>query len=114
MSKTPVVGSVDAKVRVASHLSKVPLTGTDAFTANLIELSSVVILKTGTCARLTDGNTADAKRIRIATRMLLSLCLLNIDFPTGCPESGPPNAICTVLHRKLAKLPGCNRNRLNL
>src|SRR5215469_6213680 len=80
MSKTPVVGSVDAKVRVASHLSKVPLTATDAFTANLIELPSVVILKTGTCARLTDGNTADAKRMWIANRMLRRVCLSNIPF----------------------------------
>src|SRR5262252_6536733 len=93
MSKTPVVGSVDAKVRVASHLSKVPLMATDAFTANLIELSSVVILKTGTCARLTDGNIADAKRIRIANRMLVRVCPSNINFlPTGCHESGRPNA----------------------
>src|SRR5262252_7999060 len=104
MSKTPVVGSVDAKVRVASHFSKVPVTATNAFTANLIELSSVVILKTGTCARLTDGNTADAKRIRIANRMLVRVCLSNINFlPTGCHESGRPNAIRTVPPRKTGK-----------
>ena len=53
---------------------------TDAFTANLTELSAVENLMTGTCARLTDGNTADAKRIRIANRMLLKVCLSNINF----------------------------------
>src|SRR5215471_18897521 len=103
MSRTPVVGSVDVKVRVASHLSKVPVTATDAFTANLIELSSVVILKTGTCARLTDGNTADAKRIRIANRMLVRVCLSNINFlPTG-HQSGHPNAMRTEAPRKTGK-----------
>src|SRR5215469_18444958 len=80
MSKTPVVGSVDAKVRVASHLSKVPLTATDAFTANLIELSSVVILKTGTCARLGVGKTADAKKKKTANCMLPCARLLDMNF----------------------------------
>src|ERR1035441_5538443 len=70
MSKAPVVTSVDVNVRAASHLSKVPSMATDAFTENLTELSSVVILKTGTCARLSDGNTADAKKKKTANRML--------------------------------------------
>jgi hypothetical protein len=51
------------------NLSKVPSRGTDAFTENLIELSSGVTTKTGTCARPTDGNTADAKRHRAANRI---------------------------------------------
>src|SRR5258706_10908274 len=42
---------------------------TEAFTLNLIELPSCVITKTGTCARLTDGSTADAKRHRTVNRM---------------------------------------------
>src|ERR1700674_1796554 len=79
MSKTPVETSVDAKVRVASHLSKAPFMATDAFTANLIELSSVVILKTGTCARLSDGNTADAKK-KTANRMLPWARLSDMNF----------------------------------
>src|SRR5271167_1749962 len=80
MSKTPVETSVDAKVRVASHLSKVPFTATDAFTANLIELSSVVILKTGTWARLNDGNIADARRQRTANRMVLDVSFSDTKF----------------------------------
>src|SRR5580693_2788045 len=80
MSKTPVETSVDVKVRVASHLSKVPLTATDAFTANLTELSSVVILKVGACARLNDGNTADARRQRTANRMVLGVSFSDTKF----------------------------------
>lgn len=45
--QTPVVGSVEENVRVASHLSKVPSIGTDAFTLNLIVLPSGVILAIG-------------------------------------------------------------------
>src|ERR1700745_3973499 len=80
MSKTPVETSVDAKVSLASHLSKVPFTATDAFTENLIELSSVVILKTGTCARLSDGNTADAKKKKTANRMPPCARLSDMNF----------------------------------
>ena len=65
---------------MASHLSKVPFMATDAFTANLIELSSVVILKTGTCARLSDGNTADAKKKKTANRMLPCARLSDMNF----------------------------------
>src|ERR1700730_12613493 len=91
MSKTPVETSVDAKVRVASHLSKVPFMATDAFTANLIELSSVVILKTGTCARLSDGNTADAKKKKTANRMLPCASFRHELPPTSCHESNQVN-----------------------
>jgi hypothetical protein len=60
-------------VAVASHLSNVPSIATDAFTWNLIELSSFIILMTGTpsgaCARLTDGSTAEDKKHRTANRM---------------------------------------------
>src|SRR5258708_2030564 len=73
MSKTPVSTSGEVIVAVASHLSNVPSIATDAFTWNLIELSSFVILMTGTpagaCARLTDGSTAEAKRHRTTNRM---------------------------------------------
>jgi len=44
-SKTAVVTSGDVKVRVASHLSKVPPIATDAFTKNLIELSLGIPMK---------------------------------------------------------------------
>jgi hypothetical protein len=37
-----------------------PSNATDAFTLKLIALSSFVNAITGTCARLKDGNTADA------------------------------------------------------
>src|SRR5215467_11731977 len=83
MSKTPVVGSVDAKVKVASHLSKVPLMATDAFTANLIELSSVVILKTGTCARRSDMNFLPSVSIKATKRILKSAQILT---PDVCSE----------------------------
>src|SRR6267142_728382 len=73
MSKTPVSTSGEVIVAVASHFSNVPSIATDAFTWNLIELSSFVILMTGTpagaCARLTDGSTAEAKRHRATNRM---------------------------------------------
>jgi len=39
---------VDVTVKVASHFSKVPSIGTEAFTANLIVLFTGVTLKTGT------------------------------------------------------------------
>src|SRR5579864_6447796 len=83
MSKTPVDTSVDAKVKEASHLSKVPFMATDAFTANLTELSSVVNLKTGTWARLNDGNIADARRQRTVNRMLLGVSLLDTNSSNG-------------------------------
>jgi hypothetical protein len=66
MFKTPVVTSVEVTVKVASHFSNLPSRATDAFTKNLMELSSGVTAKTGTCALLTDGNTADAKKQKTA------------------------------------------------
>ena len=66
----PVVESGDVNVRVASHFSKVPSIATDAFTPNLIVLSTGVILKTGTlagpCARVADEDKTDAKTPKIA------------------------------------------------
>src|SRR5882672_4337842 len=73
MSRTPVSTSGEVIVAVASQLSNVPSIATDAFTWNLIELPSFIILMTGTssgaCARLTDGSTAEAKKHRTANRM---------------------------------------------
>src|SRR5580700_369996 len=80
MSKTPVVGSADVKVIVASHLSKVPLTATDAFTANLMELPSVVNLTTGTWALLTDWSARDATKQRTANRMVRGVSFLDTKF----------------------------------
>src|SRR5271170_4129584 len=80
MSKAPDSGSVDVNVRAASHLSKVPSMATDAFTENLTELSSGVILKTGACAGLSDGNTADAKKKKTANRMLPCARPFDINF----------------------------------
>src|SRR6266481_7378033 len=65
MSNTAVVTSGDVNVSVASHLSKVPPIATDAFTKNLIELSSGVTTNTGTCALPSDGRAIDATRQRI-------------------------------------------------
>ena len=54
--------SGDVNVVVASHLPNVPAISTDALTLNLIELSALIVSKTGTCARSTHGNAANAKR----------------------------------------------------
>src|SRR5580658_4258167 len=76
MSKTAVDSSEDVKVMLASHVSKVPAIATDAFTLNLTVLSERLISNTGTpCARLSDGNTADAKRQSTANRVVLSISL---------------------------------------
>ena len=52
MSKTPGSTSGEVIVIVASHLSNVPSIASEAFTLNLIELSSFVILMTGTPAEV--------------------------------------------------------------
>src|SRR5712671_2358091 len=65
MSNTAVVTSGDVNLSVASHLSKVPPIATDAFTKNLIELSSGVTTNTGTCALPSDGRAIDVTRQRI-------------------------------------------------
>src|SRR5271165_4869248 len=99
MSKTPLAGSVDPNVRVASHLSKVPSMATDAFTENLTELPSGVILKTGACARLSAGNMADAKKKKTANRMLPCAGVLDMNFlPTVDVKATKriPNSGCTV------------------
>src|ERR1700758_2551884 len=63
MSRTPVVTSGEVKVRVASHLSKVPSIATEAFTLNLIVLcGGGEIAKTGACAWASDGRKAAAAR----------------------------------------------------
>src|SRR5271169_5017535 len=97
MSKPPVEISGDVNVTVASHFSKVPSSATDAFTENLTVLSSCVILKTGTCARLGNGSTADATRHRTANRMkssmnvnmLTKLCESNQAATRWAPHSAP-------------------------
>src|SRR5580698_263055 len=48
---TADVGSRDAKVRVAFHLSKLPVSGLEDVVFNRIELWMGVTWKTGTCAR---------------------------------------------------------------
>src|SRR5690242_20499585 len=55
---TADVGSRDAKVRVAFHLSKLPVRGLEDFILNRMELWMGVIWKTGTCAR--DGGHNNA------------------------------------------------------
>src|SRR4249920_3398002 len=79
MSKTVDSTSREVIVIVASHLSNVPSIATEAFTLNLIELSSFVILMTGSpaevCACVIVGDTAEARRQRIASRIPRSLSL---------------------------------------
>jgi hypothetical protein len=56
-------------------VANVPAIGTDALTLNLIELSALIVSKTGTWARSTHGNTANAKRQKMTDRMPVSLVL---------------------------------------
>jgi hypothetical protein len=65
-------------VKEASHLSNLPARATDAFTWNLIELPSGVISKTGACAPVSDGNRADAKRQKSASRISHVVCALPV------------------------------------
>src|SRR5277367_6738724 len=77
MFRTAVVTSEEVNARVASHFSKVPSMSTDAFTPNLILLSTGVILKTGmaavSCGWVADANRENAKRQKIVSRMLESV-----------------------------------------
>src|SRR5580765_3351420 len=82
MSKTPDSTSGEVIVIVASHLSNVPSIATEAFTLNLIELSSFVILMTGTpaevCACVIVGDREEARRQRVASRIPRSLSLSSL------------------------------------
>src|SRR5258708_5169412 len=93
-AKTPVVTSGDINVREASHWSKVPFIATDAFTLNAIELSAWVIAKTGaSCARLTDGSTAEANRQRATNRMpggMSFLCFIGFSYCAAAASSATP------------------------
>src|SRR6516165_11621758 len=77
ISRTPVEGSVDVNVSVASHFLNVPSIGTDAFTPNLIVLCIGVILKSGTpagaWARLADGIHMSTTTQRVSNRISLLL-----------------------------------------
>ena len=76
MSRTPVVGSVDVKTRVASHLSNVPETSSEDFTENFIELSAGEIVTTGTVwALLADGSEA-AKQNKAANAARLGALIV--------------------------------------
>src|SRR5271168_5384906 len=74
MLRTAVVTSEEVNVRVASHFSKVPSMATEAFTPNLILLSTGVIWKTGmaavSCGMADDGKSAEIRSKRIVSRML--------------------------------------------
>src|SRR5215471_1492462 len=60
MSKTALLTSVDENFKLAFHLSKVPLIGTEDSTSNLMALSMGVISYTGICARLAEGKAHNA------------------------------------------------------
>jgi len=70
--------SGEVNTSVASHLVKLPWMATEAFTKNLMLLSTGVIEKTGASARLREGSTADAKRQSTESRILPSLRLLKV------------------------------------
>src|SRR6516225_2899334 len=99
MSNTPVITSGDVNVKVASHLSKVPLIATDASTSNLTELSTGVILNTGTppasWARLVDASKTKARIQKMVNRMAV------VRPPIGLQYIGP------LSHRSVAE----RRNR---
>src|ERR1700716_4091123 len=79
MSRTPVVTSGDANVRMASHLSKVPAIATEAFTLNLIVLcGGGEITKTGACAWGSGGRRAEAASNSKSARYLI---FINFPFP---------------------------------
>src|SRR5271157_5906249 len=90
MSMTPVVTSVDGNVSVASHLLNLPSMATEAFTKNLMSLSSGVTAKTGTsCARLSDGNAADNTRHRRVANRMEYLPKLEQHHNSGIPYGLP-------------------------
>src|SRR6266702_548260 len=117
MSKTPVVTSGDAKVRVASHLSKVPSIATEAFTLNLTVLcGGGEITKTGACARASgDSRAAAASNGRSAKYLIF----INFPFPdpmafgrrnlrvadSGVPDAGE-HTRDQLWERTLAKMLG--------
>ena len=67
---TPVVTSVDGKVRVASHWSNGPLMDTEALTVKVIAGDGPVTTKTGTSwAGLANGSARDVRRQKIMSFM---------------------------------------------
>src|SRR5215469_6771472 len=87
MSKTTLSTAVDVAVKVASHFSKVPSIGTEAFTANLIVLLTGVTLKTGTpavsCAGINGKGETNARKqvkaIRTAANLgFFPLLIINV------------------------------------
>src|SRR5271157_2663336 len=117
MSNTPVVTSVDVKVRVESHFSKVPSSATDALTKNLTELSGAgAIVKTGVCARLTDGSRADANRHTTANFIEF---LLNHKYyelasftSSGCHKLPTSPTVKTYRASRMIKNSGAGRSPL--
>jgi len=69
ISKTPVASSGDVNANLASQLSNFPAIVVDAFTWNLVQLSVGVISKIGACARLSETNTVEATKHKIANSM---------------------------------------------
>src|SRR6204780_3291946 len=73
-SNLPDETSADMNVRLAVHLSKVPLIDTDASTSNFMWLCTGVIAKTGTpagaCAKAAEENRTDTRKANKVRRML--------------------------------------------
>jgi hypothetical protein len=67
------MASVDGNFSVASHLLNLPSMATEAFTKNLMSLSSGVTVTMGPWARFTDGRLADTKRPRTANLIVFLL-----------------------------------------
>src|ERR1700678_3745644 len=119
MSKTPVVTPGEANVSVASHFSKRPVIGTEAFTLNLIVLSTGVTSKTGTCARHKGGIAAITTRHKTNNRMQKfgrPMPALSTGKPPGAPlivrsdewdaASSPLPAVLNEFYKK-----GCQENK---
>src|SRR5580658_1637398 len=78
MSKTAVANSGEVNVRLASVFSKLPAMGTDAFTLNLIELSALMISKTGTPCAGVDDAASPTTTTDSATTIVLAIQFIHL------------------------------------
>src|SRR5271154_2811591 len=92
ISKTPVVSSGEANVKLASHLSNLPWISTDACTSKRIELLTRVISKTGACARVNAGNSTNSARDRKVVRISESVSLFRLIVNEASVKKRPAGA----------------------
>src|SRR5262249_16471392 len=93
--------------RVAFHWSNLPAIATEAFTENVTKLSSCVITKVGTCARLSGARTADATRPKIA--ILIVEC---DQFSQPCQMKTQRSSLSSEPSSGRPWLPGCRYARV--